>query len=162
MRVAATILLTCLAGAAMAQPTPPPPGDFPPPTDAPQPDGQPGEMAPPPGGPPSGGPLSGGPLSGGVGAPGYPQGLPPGQGGVRMNARQRFEMANVTHDGRLTRDQAQQARWMGVARHFDDIDLDRKGYITLQDLREWSRARRASRQQGQAAPPTPQPGQPYQ
>ena len=148
MRVAATIILTLLAGPALAQPTPPPPGDFPPSADPPPPpNDQPGEMAPPPAE---------------MGPQGAYQTPPPGQGGARMNPRQRFEMANITHDGRLTRDQAQQARWMNVARHFDDIDLDHKGYVTLQDLREWSRARRAARQQGQGGPPAPPPGQPYQ
>jgi hypothetical protein len=63
-----------------------------------------------------------------------------------MNGRQRFEAANVTHDGKLTREQAEQAHWMGVFHHFDDIDRDRKGYVTLQDLHDYAVARRAARQ----------------
>jgi len=64
---------------------------------------------------------------------------PPHPGG-----RARFEAANVTHDGKLTREQAEQAHWMGLVRHFDDIDRDKKGYVTLQDLHEYAAARRAA------------------
>jgi hypothetical protein len=72
----------------------------------------------------------------------------------RLNGRQRFDAANTTHDGKLTLEQAQQAHWMAVARHFADIDQDHKGYITLQDLHVWTAARRAARQgQQQGGPP---------
>jgi len=64
----------------------------------------------------------------------------------RMGGRARFEAANVTHDGKLTREQAEQAHWIGLVRHFDDIDRDKKGYVTLQDLHEYAAARRAAQQ----------------
>ena len=78
-----------------------------------------------------------------AGAPG-PAGGPGAPGAPRMNMRQRFEAANTTHDGRLTRDQAEAAGLRGIARHFDQIDADKKGYITLQDLRAFAQARRAA------------------
>jgi|GEM_PF-1203750 len=54
--------------------------------------------------------------------------------------RERFEAANTTHDGRLTPEQAQ-AGMPFVARHFAEIDRDKKGYVTLDDVREWLRSR---------------------
>ncbi len=76
-----------------------------------------------------------------AGAPQAPPAGPP-----RMGGRQRFEAANVTHDGKLTREQAEQAHWMGLVRHFDEVDRDRKGYVTLQDLHDYAAARRAAQQ----------------
>ncbi len=57
---------------------------------------------------------------------------------------QRFAAANVTHDGRLTRDQAQ-AGMPTVARNFDSIDLDHRGYVTLSEIRGFVAQRRAER-----------------
>ncbi len=42
----------------------------------------------------------------------------------------RFASANDTHDGKLTRQQAAAGMPM-VARHFDQIDTRRAGYVTL-------------------------------
>ena len=79
-----------------------------------------------------------------------------------MGLRQRFNAANTTHDGRLTRDQAQAAGMHGIAVHFDQIDTDKKGYITLQDLKAFRQARQqakaAQQQQAPAQPPQDQPG----
>ena len=83
----------------------------------------------------------------------------PGPGAPHMNLRQRFEAANTTHDGRLTRDQAAGGGMPGIARHFDQIDADRKGYVTLQDLRAWAQARRAARAGQAPAQPPPPPAQ---
>ena len=47
---------------------------------------------------------------------------------------QRFAAANVTHDGRLTREQAQ-AGMPRVAENFDAIDVDQKGFVTLPEIR---------------------------
>ncbi len=65
------------------------------------------------------------------------------------NLAQRFAQANVTHDGRLTYDQAQAAGWHMVARNFAAIDSGVKGYVTLEDVHAWE----ASRRPAQPAPP---------
>ena len=67
----------------------------------------------------------------------------PGQGGALA---QRFAAANVTHDGRLTRAQAQ-AGMPVVAQNFDAIDIDRKGFVTLPEVRSFVQQRRAERTQ---------------
>jgi hypothetical protein len=76
-----------------------------------------------------------------------------------MNAKQRFAAANTTADGRLTLEQAQVAGWKPVAKHFQEIDTDHKGYVTLQDIKEWQRARKAAKQgNAPGAPPPPAAG----
>ncbi len=84
---------------------------------------------------------------------------PPPAQPQRMRMRDRFEAANTTHDGRLTADQAQAAGWRGIVRNFSQIDTDHKGYVTIQDIRAWGRARRqarAAQQQPQQPPAPPQ------
>jgi hypothetical protein len=77
--------------------------------------------------------------------PGQPSG-PPGaaawatQGGALA---QRFAAANVTHDGRLTRAQAQ-AGMPFVGQNFDAIDFDRKGYVTLPEVQAFAAQQRAA------------------
>jgi hypothetical protein len=56
--------------------------------------------------------------------------------------QQRFEQANVTHDGHLTQDQAKQG-YRTVARHFAAIDRDHKGYVTEDDIKAYLKAQRA-------------------
>ena len=86
-------------------------------------------------------------------AQGAPDAVPPpaaaaaAPGAPHMNWRQRFEAANTTHDGKLTREQAEAGGMRGIARRFDAVDTDKKGYITLQDLRAYAQARRAERAQ---------------
>ena len=86
-------------------------------------------------------------------AQGAPDAAPPpaaaaaAPGAPHMNWRQRFEAANTTHDGKLTREQAEAGGMRGIARRFDAVDTDKKGYITLQDLRAYAQARRAERAQ---------------
>ena len=58
------------------------------------------------------------------------------------NLAQRFAAANVTQDGRLTRDQAQAAGWRFVASNFPAMDSGQKGYVTLDDIRSWAVAHR--------------------
>ena len=58
----------------------------------------------------------------------------------------RFNAANTTHDGRLTLEQAQAENMPILVRHFDEIDAQHRGYVTLQDIRAW-------RQQSRAGPP---------
>ncbi|CAG2153189.1 hypothetical protein LMG31506_04763 [Cupriavidus yeoncheonensis] len=45
----------------------------------------------------------------------------------------RFANANTTHDGKLTREQAAAGMPM-VAKHFDQIDAQRTGYVTLAQI----------------------------
>jgi hypothetical protein len=91
-----------------------------------------------------------------------------------MKMADHFAAANVTHDGRLTLDQAQAAGWKIVVRHFQDIDRDHKGYVTMQDIREFHREAHAAKAAQQGGPPPgqppmsgpppqggPPPGQPY-
>ena len=95
------------------------------------------------------------PLGGTTGTPAGvqpPAVSPTPQRGVRTPAprngsrtlQNRFEVANTTHDGKLT--QAQAAGAMpAVARNFDAIDTGRKGYVTIDDIRTYNRAQRAAR-----------------
>jgi hypothetical protein len=145
MRILPILAGLMITGAAYAQPTPPPPDMLPP---YPGQQGAPplGQYAPPPPaqpqGPPPGEMAPQGPAPG----PRYgaPHGHPP--------MRDRFAAANTTHDGRLTLAQAQAGGLKPVARHFQEIDRDQKGYVTMQDIKEWHRARKAAKAQ-QAPPP---------
>jgi hypothetical protein len=47
----------------------------------------------------------------------------------------RFASANTTSDGKLTRDQAAAGMPM-VAKHFDEIDTQRVGYVTLPQIED--------------------------
>ena len=65
---------------------------------------------------------------------------------VYLSLPKRFEMANTTHDGRLTLQQAKSSDVMRtVAHNFDAIDATHKGYVTEDDIRAWYKARRAAR-----------------
>jgi hypothetical protein len=102
--------------------------------------------------PPDAGPPQGGPPPPGMAGP--PQ---------HMKLADRFAAANITHDGRLTLDQAQAAGWKMVVRHFQDIDHDRKGYVTIQDVKEFHKethAAKAAQAQGAPPPGAPPPGAP--
>jgi hypothetical protein len=61
---------------------------------------------------------------------------------------ERFEAANTTGDGRLTLAQAQAAGLPMIARHFDQIDAQHKGFVTLDDIRAFRQQMRAARQGG--------------
>lgn len=52
-----------------------------------------------------------------------------------LTTEQRFEKANITHDGKLTKAQATTAKWTTVARNFATIDKDKKGYVTVEDIK---------------------------
>lgn len=65
----------------------------------------------------------------------------------RRSLQERFEAANTTHDGHLTLEQAQ-AGLPSVAKNFDAIDKDKKGYVTLSDIHNYYAARRSARHSG--------------
>jgi hypothetical protein len=62
----------------------------------------------------------------------------------RMTLKQRFDAANTTNDGHLTREQADAAKWSYVSRHFDAMDKGHKGSVTMEDITAYSRAVRAT------------------
>ena len=62
---------------------------------------------------------------------------------VRLNWEQRFNQANLAHDGHLTLDEAK-GGYPLVAKHFNNIDMDGKGYVTENDLRAWRAMRKAA------------------
>ena len=53
---------------------------------------------------------------------------------ARMTAQQPFRRANTTHDGHLTKDQAQAAHMTSTVMNWNAIDKDQKGYVTMDDL----------------------------
>jgi hypothetical protein len=55
----------------------------------------------------------------------------------------RFAAANTTHDGKLTREQAQ-AGMPRVAQHFDQIDTQKQGYVTLAQIEDFMQQRAGS------------------
>jgi hypothetical protein len=61
---------------------------------------------------------------------------------TRLTMQQRFEQANATHDGHLTLDQAK-AGYKAVARHFEAMDQDKKGYVTEADIHAYYKTQRA-------------------
>ncbi|SAK72209.1 hypothetical protein AWB79_04063 [Caballeronia hypogeia] len=56
----------------------------------------------------------------------------------------RFSSANTTHDGRLTRQQASTGMPL-VAKHFDEIDTQKNGYVTLPQIEAFMREHAAQR-----------------
>ncbi len=66
---------------------------------------------------------------------------------VRQTWEHRFAGANLAHDGHLTRAEAK-GGYATIARHFDDIDVDRKGYVTENDIRAWRVMRKAAHRLG--------------
>jgi len=68
------------------------------------------------------------------------------QEGGRMEAimEQRFKAANTTGDGKLTKEQAK-AGMPRIYSNFDKIDVDHKGYITLDQLKAAMKEAEASK-----------------
>ncbi len=82
---------------------------------------------------------------------GQPQ--PPGQAQPHAQVHrfiERFQAANTTGDGQLTLVQAQAGHMPVIVRNFDAIDVQHKGYVTLQDIRAYRRQMRAMREGGDA------------
>ena len=63
---------------------------------------------------------------------------------TRMTAQERFDAANTTHDGHLTKDQAKAAHMYSTVKHWDAIDKDQKGYVTMDDMKAYQAAQRAA------------------
>src|SRR5271170_6458752 len=61
--------------------------------------------------------------------------------GQQLQAR--FAKANTTQDGKLTRAQAEAGMPM-VARHFDEIDTQKAGFITLPQIAQFMNEKRAA------------------
>jgi len=55
----------------------------------------------------------------------------------------RFANANTTRDGKLTKEQAAAGMPM-VASHFDEIDTQKLGYVTLPEIEAYMRERGAA------------------
>lgn len=64
--------------------------------------------------------------------------------------QERFDTANVTHDGHLTQEQAR-AHMPAVARDFAEIDTAHQGYVTLDQIRAHNRTARAARRAARKA-----------
>ena len=80
-----------------------------------------------------------------------PAQVPPAKASrAHRTLQQRFDDANVTHDGRLTAEQARSGM-PAVSRDFATIDAGNRGYVTLEDIKAASRERRAARRAGKAA-----------
>ena len=74
--------------------------------------------------------------------PAHAETAAPKQAHPHQTAQQRFDRANVTHDGHLTLEQAK-AGYKSIAGHFDAIDKDKKGYVTADDIRAYHKTQRA-------------------
>lgn len=70
----------------------------------------------------------------------------------RPSWEQHFAQANASHDGHLTLDQAKLG-YQIIARHFREIDLDGKGYVTEDDVRTWHKTQQAQRAARQSTAP---------
>jgi hypothetical protein len=55
----------------------------------------------------------------------------------------RFANANSSHDGKLTKAQAMSGMPV-VAKHFDQIDTQKNGYVTLPQIAQFMQQRAAS------------------
>ncbi len=61
----------------------------------------------------------------------------------RETWQQHFAKANTAHDGHLTAAEAKSG-YAQIAKHFDDIDFEHKGYVTENDLRAWKVMQKAA------------------
>jgi hypothetical protein len=74
--------------------------------------------------------------------PGGPDAPPPPGGWMHHRhgdhwLAKKFGAANTTHDGHLTLAQAQAAGLKMVVDHFADIDMSKRGYVTINDIQAW-------------------------
>ncbi len=72
---------------------------------------------------------------------------------ARRTLTERFEAANTSHDGKLTLDQAKAGRLRAVSRDFDKIDRDKRGYVTLDQVKAFQSEQRTERRAARSAKP---------
>lgn len=68
----------------------------------------------------------------------------------RRTAAEHFADANTSHDGRLTLEQAR-VGYKSIAKSFDQIDVNHRGYVTMDDIKAWRAAKKAARQAAKQA-----------
>jgi hypothetical protein len=73
-----------------------------------------------------------------------PKANPPREHHVRVTWESRFANANLAHDGHLTLAEANGGDAL-VARHFGEIDVTHRGYVTEDDIRAWRETHKAVR-----------------
>jgi hypothetical protein len=71
---------------------------------------------------------------------------------ARMTWEKHFTQANLSHNGHLTLHEATTG-YPQIAKHFDAIDANHKGYVTEDDIKAWRAARKASHKRSPAAEP---------
>jgi hypothetical protein len=69
----------------------------------------------------------------------------------RRTLAERFDAANTTHDGKLTLAQARAGHMNAVARDFAQIDKEKHGYVTMDDIRGFQKERREARRAARQA-----------
>ncbi len=72
--------------------------------------------------------------------------------GHKQTLQQHFDMANSTHDGHLTKDQATAAKWSYVAKNFAAMDATKKGFVTVDDIHAYAHTHHVSHKKPAAAP----------
>jgi hypothetical protein len=77
-------------------------------------------------------------------AAGSPKAKAPHQHHARMTWGAHFAQANRAHDGHLTLAEAKGGDTM-VAKHFDEIDVTHRGYVTEDDIRIWREKHKVTR-----------------
>jgi hypothetical protein len=80
-----------------------------------------------------------------------------------MTFPDKFAAANTTNDGCLTRRQAKRGGLPGVARAFPQIDVERHGCVTMDEIRAYRQSQNAQAPEqppAPAAPPAPPAGPP--
>ena len=73
-----------------------------------------------------------------------PMGASPRVERALVQLQSRFASANTTHDGKLTREQASTGMPM-VAKHFDEIDTQKNGFVTLPQIEAFMHEHAAQR-----------------
>jgi hypothetical protein len=74
----------------------------------------------------------------------------PSEHHARMTWKNHFVQANLAHDGHLTLHEAT-GGYPQIAKHFDDIDANHKGYVTENDIQAWRAMRKAAHRRAPAS-----------